>query len=81
MTDILDLIKNHKKINKELVEVQDVGGDGNCYYRTLSLYFTNEQSHNKCFREQINMAVKDNADELREFFISEDNDPDLHIIN
>ena len=44
MEDITNLIKAHKEINKELVEISDVGLDDNCFYRTLSLYFTSEES-------------------------------------
>ena len=74
MTDVFNLIKNHKQINKELLEVHDVDRDGNCLYRTLSLYFTNDQSHYKFFREQIYIAAKNNFKELQEFFINEEND-------
>ena len=40
MMQIIDLITNHKKLDKYLFEVKDVDGDVNCYFRTLSLYFT-----------------------------------------
>ena len=58
MTDVFNLIKNHKQINKELLEVHDVDCDGNYFFYTLSLYFTNDQSHYKFFREQIYIAAK-----------------------
>ena len=78
MNDINDLLKNHKTINKELVQIKDVIGDGNCYYRTLSLYFTNEESYYKFFREQIYLAAMNNINELKEFFLNNENDEILN---
>lgn len=40
----------------------------------MSLYFANDQSHYKFFRDQIYIAAKNNLKELQEFFISEEND-------
>ena len=53
MANDLELIKNHKNLNKELFAINDVDRDGNCYFRILSLYFTNDQSYYQFFRELI----------------------------
>ena len=49
MSDIYNLILSHKPLDKNLFENIDVGRDGNCFYLTLSLFFTNEESHYKFF--------------------------------
>ena len=74
MAQVIDLIINHKKLDKDLFEVKDVDGDGNCYFRTLSLHFTQEQSYYQFFREQIYNAAKENLKDLKEFFISDEKD-------
>jgi hypothetical protein len=53
MSDISIKIKEHKEINKDLLEIDDVERDGNCFYRTLSLYFTKDETHYSFFREQV----------------------------
>ena len=77
MSDIYNLILSHKPLDKNLFENIDVGRDGNCFYRTLSLFFTNEESHYKFFREQIYIACKNNLNELKEFFVDQNKDPIL----
>ena len=34
--------------------------NGNCFYRTLSIYFTNDESYFKFFREQKYLAAFNN---------------------
>ena len=77
MEVITTSIKAHKEINKELVEIYDVGRYGNCFYRTLSIYFTNVENFYSFFREQIYIAAKNNLNELKEFFILDTEDPIL----
>lgn len=79
MAEIIEFLKNHKSIKKDLVEkIQDVIGDGNCYYRTLSLNFTNEESYYKFFREQIYLSAQDNINELKNFFVNNEKDEILN---
>ena len=49
-------------------------GDGNCYFRTLSLYFTQAQPYYEFFREQIYNGAKENLNDIKEFFISDKKD-------
>ena len=49
-------------------------GDGNCYFRTLSLYFTQAQPYYEFFREQIYNGAKENLNDIKEFFISDEKD-------
>lgn len=52
-------------------DVQDVRGDGGCYYRCLSLYFTgSEDNYNKYRREVVNY-IKDNQDTYSSMIKSE----------
>ena len=45
MGRIIEIIKKHEEIDKDSVDIIDVDHDGNCYYRTLSLYFTYDESY------------------------------------
>ena len=81
MSDIYTKIKEHEEISKDLLEINDVERDGNCFYRTLSLYFTNDEMHFSFFREQIYSAAKNNMIELKEFFIEDKNNPILENTN
>ena len=58
MSDISTKIKEHIEINKDLLEINDVERDGNCFYHTLSLYFTTDETHYSFFREQIYLPGK-----------------------
>ena len=69
MDNILLAIKEHKELDKEVLEIKDVQKDGNCYYRTLSLYFTDTESKYPFFRHQIYLAAQNNMENLKEFFI------------
>ena len=74
MAEIFENLKNHKPLKKDLVNEYEVIGDGNCYYRILSLYFTNDESYFNFFREQIYFSAKDNINLIKEFFINNEND-------
>ena len=70
MADIKQIILSHKNLDKDLFDIKDVCRDGNCFYSTLSLYFTNDESYFKFFREQIYLAALNNKDGLKEFFLN-----------
>ena len=74
MADIKSLIISHQNLNKDLFKIIDVGKDGNCFYRTLSLYFTNEETYFNFFRNQIYLAAKNNIESLKEFFVEDEED-------
>ena len=78
MAEIFENLKNRKPLKKDLVNKFDVLGDGNCYFRALSLYFTNEGSYFNFFTEQIYLSAKDNINLLKEFFINDENDGTLY---
>ena len=65
MSDIYNIIISHKPINHNLVEIIDVSQDGNCFYLTLSLFYTKEEFHYKFFWEQIYLEAKNNINELK----------------
>lgn len=52
-------------------DVRDVRGDGGCYYRCLSVYFTGaEDSYNK-FRKEVMSFIKDHEDSYKSMIRSE----------
>ena len=79
MDNLLEIIRNHKELNKDFIDIKDVQKDGNCYYRTLSLYFTDNESKYPFFRHQIYLVALNDIDNLKEFFI--DNVKDLILEN
>lgn len=50
MENKLNEIKADKPLNKDICSISDVSRDRNCFYRTLSLYFSNDESHYKFFK-------------------------------
>jgi len=77
MSDIKDKILSHQNLEKDIFDIKDVSRDGNCFYRTLSLYFTNDESYFKFFREQIYLAALNYKESLKEFFFQQEDDPIL----
>ena len=77
MENITQIIKQHLNLSKDICNIIDVGRDRNCFYRTLSLYFTGDESHYKIIRQNIYLAAKDNTEYLRNFFNTDQNDPIL----
>lgn len=51
MENITKNIKHHLNLSKDICNIIDVGRDCNCFYRTLSLYFTGDGSHYKIIRQ------------------------------
>jgi len=52
-------------------DVRDVRGDGGCYYRCLSVYFTgSEDSYNK-YRKEVMSYIKENEDSYKSMIKSE----------
>ena len=77
MYELYNLIISHKPLNHNLIEIIDVCRDGNCFYRTLSLFYVSDESQYIFFGEQIYLAAKNNIKELKEFFKDEIQDPIL----
>ena len=77
MSEILKIIKEHGDLIKDDFIIQDVGRDGNCFYRSLALFYTNDESNYQIFREIIYLSAKARKEELKEFFVEEENDPIL----
>ena len=77
MENIIKNIRQQMKVSKDICNIIDVGRDGNCFYRTLSLYFTGDESHYSIIRQNIYLAAKDNTECLRNFFDTTQNDPIL----
>ena len=48
-------------------------GDGNCWYRTLSLFFDKTEENYKNYRKTISEQIKLNKEKLRPFFINQEN--------
>ena len=70
MVDIKDKILSHQNLDTGIFYIKDVCRDGNCFYRTLSKYFTNDESYYKIFREQIYNAAINYEESLKEFFLN-----------
>ena len=51
--------------------VQDVRGDGGCYYRCLSLYFTGSEDNYMRYRREVMNYIRDNLDNYSTMIKSE----------
>ena len=67
---LLNKIRNKQPINQEEIIITPILGDGNCFYRSISLYLTNEQSNHKIIREIIYEAAKERKEDLKPFFLT-----------
>ena len=67
-SNLENLIKNNRDIPKNFVELKDVFGDGNCYFRVLSLYYTDDQNNYQIFQQIIYESAKRNKSEFASFF-------------
>ena len=68
--NILQSILEKKPLIPEDVIISPIEGDGNCFYRALSLYLTNDQSNYNIIREIIYEASKENKESLKPYFLS-----------
>ena len=50
------------------VIIAPIIGDGNCFYKALCLFLTNEQSNHKIIREVIYKSAKEKKELLKLFF-------------
>lgn len=65
---IIALVKTNQNIPRKDLDLHKIKKDGNCLYRVLSKYFTNEENNYKVFRELIYEAAKNNKEAFRPFF-------------
>ena len=69
-TSFIQNIINKKTILPSDVIIAPVKGDGNCFYRALTLYLTNDEKNYKTLRDLIyNNAVK-NKEFIKTFFFN-----------
>ena len=78
---IIMLIKNNLILSKELIIEVPISKDGNCWYRTLSAFFTGNQEHYKIFLQLIYEAIKLNKENCVPFFLNNGEDIDDIIVN
>jgi len=52
-------------------DVRDVRGDGGCYYRCLSVYFTGEEDSYNRYRKEVMSYIKQNEDNYKSMIKSE----------
>lgn len=57
MSNILEQIKLHTLIDKDLVDIEDVKKIGTCYYKTISLCFTKDESYFNFFAGNLEIIV------------------------
>ena len=67
---LLHRIHDKQPINQEEINISPITGDGNCFYRSISLYFTNEQTNHKIIREIIYEAAKEYKEDIKPFFLT-----------
>lgn len=68
-----------KPLNKEALDPTEViislvDRNGNYFYRALSLYLTNDQTHYKIIRKIIYQAAKESREFLKPFFLTDTSD-------
>jgi len=51
---------NHENIDSKYLIEKEIGGDGNCFFRNLSYYYTNLEKYHLFFRELLYNYIIDN---------------------
>ena len=67
---LLHKTSDKQPINQEEIIVSPIIGDGNCFYRSISLYLTNKHSNHKIIREIIYETTKQCKENLKPFFLT-----------
>ena len=65
---------NNKFLLKEDFIKVKIHKDGNCFFRSISVYFTDTQENHEKIREIISDYALENKDEFIEFFIQDNID-------
>ena len=72
-------IKNKEKINEDYKNldandfiIKNITGDGNCFYRTISYYYRDNEEENKDFRNLITEYIENNKDIFYDFITEQD---------
>ena len=80
-TNLESIIKNNKDIPKKYVQLKEVNGDGNCFYRVLARYYTDDQNNHNIFRQIIYESAKVNKEEFKLFFKDDESQIDEVLVN
>ena len=65
---------NHRNINRDLVDIINVGDDGNCFYRAISYFLNNNENSYSSIREEIYQeALKNQRNNPQKLEIIENN--------
>ena len=65
---------NHRRINRDLVDIINVGDDGNCFYRAISYFLNNNENSYSSIREEIYQeALKNQRNNPQKLEIIENN--------
>jgi len=51
-------ILNHENISKDMIDIKDVEGDGNCFYRAISQFLLNNELFHQSIRDEIFKRAK-----------------------
>ena len=68
-------IINHENISKDIIDIKNVEGDGNCFYRAISLFLLNNELFHQSIREEIfKKAQKREKNDLKGINLLENTD-------
>ena len=65
----LSKILHKNRITSKEINIIPVIGDGNCLYRSISVYFTNSETFHSDVRNLVYETAKENKATIRPFFI------------
>ena len=71
---LTDKILNKLPLNENEVIIAPIIGDGNCLYRFLAQFLTNDQNNHKIIREIIYQAALANKEHIKPFFLRDVSD-------
>jgi len=77
----ISLIKSNQDIPRDSLILHYISKDGNCWYRALSKFLTNDENNYKEIRQIIYELTKNNKSSFINFFISPKKGLDYIIAN
>ena len=76
---LMDKILNMLPLNEIEVIIAHIVWDGNCFYRSLSQFLTNDQNKHEIIGEIIYHAALENKEQIKPFFLGDVSDNILGI--
>lgn len=67
--ELYQYVREHKNLKPDLVKIENIMGDGNCFYRSMSYFFTGTESNYRKYRYEIYLHALNNRNIFPNIYI------------